>query len=81
MNKEFRPTISLGIDKRCPVCKKMFIMYDKHSHAFKITKNGTQVPVCSWGCLRKYEQKHQSKHEARLREQIEKQLQGIQEGY
>ena len=81
MNKEFRPTISFGIDKQCPVCKKMFIVYDSYAHAFKITKNGTHVPVCSWGCLRRYEQKHERKHEARRRALIEKQLQGIQEGY
>ena len=77
MNREFRPTISLGIYKKCPVCKKRFTMYDANAHVFKITKkNGTHVPVCSWGCLRKYEQEHESKHEARRRELIEKQLKG-----
>lgn len=81
MNSNFRPTYALGIDKQCPVCKKRFIMYDSHAHVFKITKKGQQVPVCSWGCMRRYEQKHEGKHEARRRELIEKQLQGIQEGY
>lgn len=81
MDNDFRPTISLGIYKKCPVCKKRFIMYDSDAHAFKITKNSTQIPVCSWSCLREYEQKHQSKYEARRRALIEKQLQGIQEGY
>ena len=78
MNSQYRPTISIGTDKQCPVCKKMFIMYDSHAHVFKVTKkNGTQVPVCSWSCLRKYEQAHPRKHEARRRALIEKQLQGI----
>ena len=81
MNSSFRPTSSLGIDKKCPVCKKMFMVYDSTAHAFKITKNGQHVPVCSWGCLRYYEKKHMSKKEARQRELIKKQLQGIQEGH
>ena len=81
MNSQYRPTISIGVDKKCPVCKKMFIVYDSHEHAFKIRKKGQQVPVCSWGCQRKYEQAHPRKHEARRRALIEKQLQGIQEGY
>lgn len=79
MNKE--STISFGIDKQCPVCKKMFIVYDSHAHAFRITKNGQQVLVCSWGCIRSYEKEHMSKNEAHRRELIEKQLQGIWEGY
>ena len=49
MNSSFRPTSSLGIDKKCPVCKKMFMVYDPTAYAFKITKNGQHVPVCSWG--------------------------------
>lgn len=81
MNSEFRPTISIGTDKQCPVCNKMFIVYDTHAYAFRITKNGTQVPVCSWGCLRKYEQEHEREYVARRRKRIEKQLQGIQGGY
>ena len=79
MNKE--STISFCITKQCPVCNKKFILYDAYAHAFKITKNGTQVPVCSWSCLRKYEQAHPRKNEAHRRELIEKQLQGIREGY
>lgn len=81
MSNNFRTTSSIGIDKQCPVCKKIFIVYDSNVHAFKITKNGQQVPVCSWGCIRSYEKEHISKHEARRRELIEKQLQCIREGY
>ena len=79
MNKE--STISFGITKQCPVCEKMFIVYDSNAHVFKITKNNNQVPVCSWGCIRSYEKEHMSKYEAHRRELIEKQLQGIREGY
>lgn len=81
MNSDFRPTSSLGTYKQCPVCKKMFTIYDYNAHAFKIMKNNNHVPVCSWGCIRSYEKKHMSKQEARRRELIKKQLQGIQEGY
>lgn len=81
MSSNFLPTSALGIDKQCPVCKKMFLMYDSNAHAFKITKNSQQIPVCSWGCVRHYEKNHMGKQEARRRELIEKQLQGIQEGY
>ena len=81
MSSNFRTTSAFGITKQCPVCKKMFIVYDSNVHVFKITKNGQQVPVCSWGCLRKYEQAHPRKNEAHRRELIEKQLQGIREGY
>lgn len=81
MSSNFRTTSAFGITKQCPVCKKMFIVYDSNVHVFKITKNGTQVPVCSWGCIRSYEKEHMSKNEAHRRELIEKQLQGIREGY
>lgn len=81
MNSQYIPTTSLGINKKCPVCKKMFTIYDYNAHAFKIMKNNNHVPVCSWGCIRSYEKKHMSKQEARRKEMIKKQLQGIQEGY
>lgn len=81
MNSDFKPTAALGIEKKCPVCKRMFMAYDAHAHVFKIAKNGQQAPVCSWGCIRRYEKEHEGKHEARRRALIEKQLQGIQERY
>ena len=76
MNSSFRPTSSLGIDKKCPVCKKMFMVYDPTAYAFKIKKNGQHVPVCSWGCLRHYEKKHMSKKEAERKAMIQRQLIG-----
>lgn len=82
MNNNFQPTACLGIRKKCPVCKKGFTVYDSDAHAFKVSgKNGQMLPVCSWSCLRSHEKKHEGKYEARRRELIEKQLQGIQEGY
>lgn len=76
MNSSYIPISSLGIEKKCPVCKKMFMVYDPNAYAFKITKNGQHVPVCSWGCLRYYEKKHMSKHEAKRKAMIQRQLMG-----
>lgn len=76
MNSSYIPISSLGIDKKCPVCKKMFMVYDSTAYAFKITKNGQHVPVCSWSCLRYYEKKHMSKKEAKRKAMIQRQLMG-----
>lgn len=66
-----------GCNKQCPVCRKWFTIYDLGSYTFKITKSGNRVPVCSWGCLREYEQRHKGKREAKRRAAIEKQLMGL----
>lgn len=80
--KDYKPLYSLGIDKKCPVCKKMFILYDSKDHVYRISNsNNHSVPVCSWKCLRDYEKKHTGKAEARKKRTIERQLQGIKEGY
>lgn len=81
MGYDFYSNTSLGIEKVCPVCKKKFMLYDSDAHAFRIRKNDNVLSVCSWGCVRDYERKHEGVHAAKRRARIQKQLQGIREGY
>ena len=52
------------LEKKCPVCGKLFIARD--DWAFKRPdKYRTQRFICSWSCLKKYDEKHQTKEKRR----------------
>lgn len=65
----------LGREKKCPVCGKTFLAHDSHVYKLRDSNNNV-VPVCSWGCVRSYENKHKGKAIAKEKQMIEKQLQG-----
>ena len=72
---------SVGMmEKTCPVCGKTFYVYDYSTYAYRIRKNKSAVPVCSWGCVRAYENKHHSTAADKKIKKIKMQLQGIREG-
>lgn len=72
-------THSLGLTRRCPVCKKEFLLRGMN-HAYKITRRkGNTVShlyICSWRCLREYEAKHESKAAKNKKQKIQEQLMG-----
>lgn len=76
MNYNYKTTVALGIEKECPVCKKLFYINDIRSYAYKININDQYTPVCSWKCLQKYNALNQKKREAKYRKMIESQLNG-----
>ena len=69
-------TNSVGMEKRCPVCKKTFFTHSQE-HAYRIPgPNGMRIPVCSWSCMRADEKKRTGKSEAARMRKIENQLKG-----
>lgn len=70
-------TNSVGIEKKCPVCKKKFFVHDAMNHAYRIPgPNGTRIPACSWSCVRADEKKRIGKSEAKRMKKIQEQLRG-----
>lgn len=63
--------------KTCPMCHKKFLMYSK-SHAYILYSNKykCKIHLCSWKCLRAYEEKQKSRLDRKHEEDIQKQLRG-----
>lgn len=43
-----------GNEKTCPICGKHFVVQSLQLYAYKRTKRGKPVYMCSWSCLEKY---------------------------
>lgn len=67
----------VGISKKCPICKKQFIVRDAENHAFIVYKNNRRSYVCSWKCLQSWNRKTKSESQKRREAQIQKELRGI----
>ena len=66
----------LGIEKKCPVCKKKFFVRYAEEYVYKIYRGNSYKHVCSWKCLREYEKAHETSTEKKAKEQVQKELRG-----
>ena len=55
---ELTAVSALGTEVKCPVCKKVFLRKDLDWAYQRSNSAGTKKYFCSWGCMRKYEEKY-----------------------
>lgn len=80
MSKGYNPMTanSIGIEKKCSICKKPFFVHDPKNHVYRmLNKKGIRVPVCSWKCMRIDEERRVGKLEEKRKKKIENELKGI----
>ena len=46
------------MERICPVCGKDFWSWPQH--VYKRIRGGNEIVICSWKCLRKYDEEHTS---------------------
>ena len=68
----------IGVTHQCPVCGGEFIVRDSDDYAYKIrikSKNIVKL-VCSWSCLRTWENQNKNKSQEAKKKRIQRQLMG-----
>lgn len=80
MYSDYMVKRAIGSEKTCPVCKKRFLVPDPKVYAYRVKCKTNNLYVCSWSCLRKYEEKHDGKRLMRQKYKIQRELKGLSEG-
>lgn len=58
-----------GRERRCPICKKVFILVDD-GWVYKRIQGHKAMHFCSWGCLNRYDQTRPKKVAIEQREEL-----------
>lgn len=68
---------SPSMEKTCPICKKQFMVYLPEKYVYRVRDSHKHVKfLCSWSCLRAWENKYKGKSQEAKKRQIQKQLMG-----
>ena len=65
--KKLRKEIIGIIEKKCPICGRIYVVHDTQTYAYKRHDKKHKIYYfCSWGCLRRWDALHPSPNQFKI---------------
>ena len=66
-----------AVETTCPICNKLFMIAAPDSYVYKVKDyNNRTKYLCSWGCLRTWENQNKNKSQEAKKKRIQRQMMG-----